>query len=1215
MSYSVLIQRLRFNKRNHHTKHISPSLLRLNINLQERSRLFKSNHQTRNYFTSKVLNISRSNPTENPQVVGSNRPPSDTRILNSTHFYNQNQSIDIKSSNFAKPIPSKKKTNNNTDVAAEIGQILEKKQLPKDKEGFQAISGLDNLAPKVAAGEILEMVQHGRIPEPAVFKKTIIRMSRLGKEDRKRSSKEIFKLYETMKKYGMRVDTEVFHELFAISTEVKNETLTRQLERDMETFGENPKSLIELTKAKAKEKNMKTSNNGSSMNVTINTTIIGSSLTNEMHPEIKYFDQNLTTVAEVDPRPHIAFRPANYEADMKLGFESLYGEEEEYRLLSKEEKELMIRQQQNETKQVILAQQRYEELITSVKKLGRGATLGPAERLLVEWYEPLNDSIKSEQNDIRNGICKSAGSDRFGDYLLMLPSDQLAVITMHSVLGLLLLNTTKKSGSSRAIPFNRAILSVADAVQAESNLSRLKMEEAGLFKYMNRNNPSVIKVNRMAKWNIEDGKWSKNVLTYVGGTLVNILLDTAQISSLEQAKSLEPILEPDLEETDIKPVRKAKKTKKVIEETEEDEGEEDEIDEPETITTSLPTLPFNIKNKNNKGFAAFRYDREAGTLRATGMLVPHEKLLKILGEGDSNKGETIPIRSVVNAKFLPMICIPKPWRGPDDGGYLYYSNYIMRTKGIRLHKEVLESGGNLEKVYKGLNALNETPWRVNSRVFNVMDSAWAQGGGIGELPSKQDIPIPPEPQEDPDKKNQWKRIFKRITQQNRDLKGLRCDTNYKLNVAREFLSENKLFFPHSMDFRGRTYPIPPHLNHIGADICRSLLLFYEGKQLGKRGFDWLKIHLANVYGHDKISFDDRIKFVDNHIEEILDSATNPLGGKRWWLNAEAPWQCLGTCFEFADALKNPGGPEYFISNLPIHQDGTCNGLQHYAALGKDVFGGQEVNLLPAAFPQDVYSTVAALVRKRVDEDAKDGHPQALILQGKIERKIVKQTVMTSVYGVTYIGARQQISNAMQDRGVVRDEDLWKASSYIAKLTFAALREMFVCARAIMDWLGICAKEIAKKGHTVKWETPLGLPIVQPYKKEKGTRDHIKTLVQKVCLKSDEHLPINVHKQKSAFPPNYIHSLDSSHMLLTASAMKENNLTYASVHDSYWTHAATVDQMNVVLRQKFIELHSEPILERLLDYFKKNYPDCTFPPVPPRGELDLNKVLESPYFFN
>jgi DNA-directed RNA polymerase len=28
------------------------------------------------------------------------------------------------------------------------------------------------------------------------------------------------------------------------------------------------------------------------------------------------------------------------------------------------------------------------------------------------------------------------------------------------------------------------------------------------------------------------------------------------------------------------------------------------------------------------------------------------------------------------------------------------------------------------------------------------------------------------------------------------------------------------YFPHNLDFRGRAYPIPPHLNHMGSDMSR-----------------------------------------------------------------------------------------------------------------------------------------------------------------------------------------------------------------------------------------------------------------------------------------------------------------------------------------------------------------------------------------------------------
>lgn len=43
------------------------------------------------------------------------------------------------------------------------------------------------------------------------------------------------------------------------------------------------------------------------------------------------------------------------------------------------------------------------------------------------------------------------------------------------------------------------------------------------------------------------------------------------------------------------------------------------------------------------------------------------------------------------------------------------------------------------------------------------------------------------------------------------------------------------------------------------------------------------------------------------------------------------------------------------------QDGSCNGLQHYAALGRDVLGATSVNLMPCEEPQDVYSGVAQQV--------------------------------------------------------------------------------------------------------------------------------------------------------------------------------------------------------------------------------------------------------------
>jgi DNA-directed RNA polymerase len=44
-----------------------------------------------------------------------------------------------------------------------------------------------------------------------------------------------------------------------------------------------------------------------------------------------------------------------------------------------------------------------------------------------------------------------------------------------------------------------------------------------------------------------------------------------------------------------------------------------------------------------------------------------------------------------------------------------------------------------------------------------------------------------------------------------------------------------------------------------------------------------------------------------------------------------------------------------------------------------------------------------------------------------------------------------------------DSKLFLASSYITKHTFASLKEMFLGARLIMDWLNQCARVISKTG--------------------------------------------------------------------------------------------------------------------------------------------------------
>ncbi|PHH86743.1 hypothetical protein CDD83_9812 [Cordyceps sp. RAO-2017] len=630
------------------------------------------------------------------------------------------------------------------------------------------------------------------------------------------------------------------------------------------------------------------------------------------------------------------------------------------------------------------------------------------------------------------------------------------------------------------------------------------------------------------------------------------------------------------------------------------------------------------------------------------------------------------------AKHLPMVAEPKPWKSFNEGGYLVSRTSLMRVKSGDIEQSLYIKAaiqrGSMDKVFQSLDVLGKTAWRINRQTLDVMMEAWNSGEEIANMPKlNPEFELPPEPDSsaDPLQRFQWLLAVKAIENQRTSLHSQRCFMNLQLEIARAYRNQT-IYFPHNVDYRGRAYPVPTYLNHMGADHTRALLMFAEGKKLGVSGLRWLKIHLANVYGLDKASFNEREAFADENVDNIVDSATNPFKGSRWWLDAEDPWQCLTACFELKAALEL-AEPTEFVSHLPIHQDGTCNGLQHYAALGGDTLGAKQVNLEPGDRPADVYSAVAELVKQAIDKDfeagkdlfkeaavEKDGDQDvtrpdpnspanyARILRGKITRKVVKQTVMTNVYGVTFTGAKKQVCKQLDalypNLGKENGISNLTLACYIARHIFNALASMFRGAHDIQYWLGevggrICraltpsqlkqiedlyaasqepddeefeAPKKAKKNKktidaelaqqfrsTVVWTTPLQMPVVQPYRDT--NMKEVRTCLQAVVFPiHDQSNPVNRRKQLQAFPPNFIHSLDASHMMLSALECHDLGLTFAAVHDSFWTHASDVDTMNTVLRDAFIQIHEEDVVGRLAVEFETRH----------RGSLYLTRIDSS-----
>lgn len=358
-----------------------------------------------------------------------------------------------------------------------------------------------------------------------------------------------------------------------------------------------------------------------------------------------------------------------------------------------------------------------------------------------------------------------------------------------------------------------------------------------------------------------------------------------------------------------------------------------------------------------------------------------------------------PLRITLHPRFLPMLVKPKPWLSYNSGSYLLHSTQMMRIKDSDEQLQYLQQASDndtLDNIFTGLDALGSVSWQINTKVFDVVSTVWNSGEAVADIPAKESFvepvkaAVPDNVDKDPRARDNYRHRIRQALQARRAAHSNRCDLSYKLEIARAFVDE-KFYFPHNLDFRGRAYPIPPNLSHIGDDMCRGLLKFGEAKPLGERGLRWLKIHLANLTGYDKASFDEREAYTEQHLDDVFDSADKPLDGQRWWLKADDPWQCLATCFELTAALRSED-PTKFESALPVHQDGTCNGLQHYAALGGDFKGAHQVNLDIGDRPADVYSGVADMVNELIERDAENNVQEAVLLKGRVTRKVVKQTV-------------------------------------------------------------------------------------------------------------------------------------------------------------------------------------------------------------------------------
>jgi DNA-directed RNA polymerase len=231
--------------------------------------------------------------------------------------------------------------------------------------------------------------------------------------------------------------------------------------------------------------------------------------------------------------------------------------------------------------------------------------------------------------------------------------------------------------------------------------------------------------------------------------------------------------------------------------------------------------------------------------------------------------------------------------------------------------------------------------------------------------------------------------------------------------------------------------------------------------------------------------------------------------------------------------------------------------------------------------------------------------------------------MTFAYSVTSIGIRDQIVSEMRkqtDGQFLPGWENWQAASHLGPFVEKAIRLVVKRAAEAMDWLKEIAKAYSNEQIPTSWVTPLGFPVVQPYRKAKGKQFWVWFQGQKIRLTLRvESRDVDSRKQASSVAPNYVHSLDATHLMMVVNLMQDEGITdsFAMIHDSFGVHAADVDELHYAIRDQFIELYSDNVLTDVYQQCLPALPGTKWKevPVPPeQGTLNLEEVRDADFFF-
>ncbi len=571
--------------------------------------------------------------------------------------------------------------------------------------------------------------------------------------------------------------------------------------------------------------------------------------------------------------------------------------------------------------------------------------------------------------------------------------------------------------------------------------------------------------------------------------------------------------------------------------------------------------------------------------------------------------------------YRPMVVPPVPHTMERSGGYLFpFARKEMVQKYSSNYDENFVKPQHYStpstKVITGLNAMMETEWAVNTKVLDVMTNLFEGNTRLANLPAQSfdafDYSHPYPEKGTKEEKAKWCSAREEMWGSWFKEEQARARMLVRLTLAKKLSKFKAFWHTWTCDFRGRGYTVCELLSPQGSDFDKALAYFAEARTQTERGLYWLKVHVANLFDYDKVSFDERVQWVDENMQMFERINQDPYENLEWVsdkVKKNPSFQRLAAVF---DLCRKDG-----LTQVPVQMDGACNGSQHWSAIMRDETIGLLTNVLPSNEPQDLYQYIADKTTEYCKDKSEEVDWYGEFLEywnNSIERGVTKRPTMCDSYGLTFYGIQKYVKLEGHLDWIPKEKQ-GGAITELARAIQAGLAQSLILPNEGKEYLKTVSEIASNLDKDIVYTVPSGFKVVHSYAKPVKRRSFAALFNSKELMFSTHSSnEVDLKAVSQAISPNWIHSLDASHLFCTVYRAIEEGITqFSLVHDSYGCPAPDVDTLRRLTREEFYAMHKENQLQRFREDVEKHL-GLSLPELPRRGNLDIERVLESDYLF-